>query len=201
MLDRPLRARLGPPLAATATWLADRGFRAGHLTATGFVLGLGAAGAAAARWWWVAFGLWLASRVADGLDGAVARAGPGPTALGAWLDIVADFTVYGAFVVGAAIGQPDARIPLLALLWTYYANGASVLALAAAEARSDATSGDADERGIVLTRGLAEGTETIAAHALLVAFPAWMGPIAWAFAAMVLVTILQRLALARRILR
>ncbi len=198
MLDRPLRARLGPPLTATATWLSNRGVRAGHLTATGFVLGLGAAGAAAGRWWWVALVLWLASRVADGLDGAVARAGSGPTALGAWLDIIADFTVYGAFVVGASIGQPDARVALLVLLWTYYVNGATVLGLAAAAASRDATTGDEDERGIVLTRGLAEGTETIVAHALLVTFPAFMAPIAWAFAAMVGATILQRVALARR---
>lgn len=201
MLDRPVRARLGPGLDVAAGWLAGRGVRPGHLTALGFGLGVGAAAAAGFGRWWIALVLWLVSRVADGLDGAVARAGTGPTALGAWLDVVADFTVYGAFVIGAAIGQPDARVPLLVLLGTYYANGATVLALAAAEARGDATTGQRDERGIVLTRGLAEGTETIVAHALLVAVPAWMGTTAWVFAAMVAVTALQRVALARRVLR
>lgn len=184
-------------MTPVATRLVRAGVTAGHLTWAGLLLGLGAAGAAAVGRWWVALALWLVSRVADGLDGAVARAGDGPTDLGGWLDIVADFTVYGAFVVGCAIGRPDARIALLVLLLTYYVNGATVLALSAAVSRRAVTTGHEDERTFVITRGLAEGTETIVAHSLLVVVPAFMAPIAWAFAAMVGATILQRVALAR----
>lgn len=50
---------------------------------------------------------------ARGLDGAVARHAGRATDRGGYLDVVADFTVYGAFVVGCAIGAPYARTALL----------------------------------------------------------------------------------------
>lgn len=43
------------------------------MTVAGLALGLGSAGAAALRWWWLALVLWLLSRLADGLDGPLAR--------------------------------------------------------------------------------------------------------------------------------
>lgn len=50
------------------------------------------------------------------------------------------------------------------------------------------------------TTGLAEGTETIACYGLVCLIPEHAGTILWAFAAVVLVTVAQRLALARRLL-
>ncbi len=199
MLDASLRPRLDPVLVWIARGLQQLGVAPMALTLTGLVLGLAAAGAAALAWWWTALALWLISRLFDGLDGPLARLRGGGTAFGGYADFVADLTVYGAFVVGCALGQPDAITPLLVLLLTYYVNGASLLAYSAAAEHARIKS--PDERSFHFTRGLAEGTETILAHSLFVLFPGRMGLLAWVFAAVVAVTIVQRLMLARRVLR
>lgn len=200
MLDQRMRAVLQPVTTPVAARLARSGVPADVLTGLGLVLGLAAAGAAAtSRWGW-ALGLWLVSRAADGLDGPVARATHGGSDRGGFLDLVADFTVYGAFVVGCAVGRPDARVALLVLLLSYYVNGTAFLAFSSVVERRRHDTGLQDERSFVFARGLAEGTETIVAHALLVAFPGAMTTIAWVFAAVVAVTIGQRVTLAVRVL-
>lgn len=198
MLDATLRPRLEPALGVLARGLAGIGVTPIVLTLAGLVLGLAAAVAAALAWWWVALALWLVSRLLDGLDGPVAHARGGSSAFGGYADLVADLTVYGAFVVGCALGQPDAMVPLLVLLLTYYVNGASLLAYSAAAERAEMVR--PDDRTFHFTRGLAEATETILAHSLFVVFPGQLAVLAWIFAAMVLITIVQRLALARRVL-
>ena len=58
-----------------------------------------------------------------------------------------------------------------------------------------------DERSLRFTAGLAEGTETIAAYVLICLLPAHAEIIVWAFAAIVGVTVLQRVRLAVATLR
>lgn len=164
--------------------------RAGHVTATGLAVGAAACVAAALGAWLPALGLWLANRLLDGLDGAVARQEP-PTPWGGFVDIVADFAVYGGFVVGVAVALPEARLACVALLGTYYLNGAALLAFDAAAERHRVAHGT-DGRSLRFLGGLAEGTETIAVHSLFCLFPRWAAPIAWAFAAVVAVTAVWR---------
>lgn len=200
MLDQNARAVLEPVLGRVAGWLADRRVTASMLTAAGFGLGLGSTVAAGLAAWPVALALWLTSRVLDGLDGAVARHTGTVTDRGGFLDVVADFTVYGAFVVGCAVGAPDARVPMLVLLLTYYVNGTAFLAFSSIVLRRGQHTGLEDGRSFVFARGLAEGTETVVAHALFVLLPGVMPVLAWVFAVVVAVTILQRVTLAVRLL-
>jgi len=198
MIDREVRQLLGPGFDHAGRWLARRGVRPLAMTLLGLVLALAAATAAALALWGWALALWLLSRVPDGLDGPLARAQGGGTALGGWADITADLAAYGTFVAGCAIGNPDARLACLVLLVSYYVNGGSLLALSAAahERRIERD----DDRTFHFTRGLAEGTETIVVHSLMVLVPAWMPALAWGFAVAVLVTIGQRVRLAFRLL-
>ena len=190
MLDPTVRRLLRPTTERVARRLAAAGIGANALTLTGLVLGLASATAAALAAWPAALVLWLTSRIPDGLDGPVARAAGTDGERGGWLDLTADFTVYGAFVVGCGIGNPDARVACLVLLGTYYVNGTTLLAYsAAAERRRQRRP---DDRTFHFHRGLAEGTETIVAHALLVLFPAVMAPIAWSFAGLVAITAAHR---------
>ncbi len=198
MLDAPLRRRLASTFDRAGAALARRGVRPMALTVLGLVLALAAAVAAAAAAFPLAAGLWLLSRIPDGLDGPVARARGEAGAFGGWADLTSDMAAYGTFVVGCAIGQPEAATACLVLLLTYYVNGASLLAYSAAAERAGVEA--PDSRTFHFTGGLAEGTETIAVHTAMVVFPAAMAPIAWAFAAVVGVTILQRVRLARRVL-
>lgn len=198
MLDRAVRRAVAPTLERVGRRLARVGVPADALTLAGLVVGLGAALAVATTRWWLGLGLWLASRLLDGLDGAVARAGA-PSESGAFLDIVSDFTVYGAFVVGVAVAVPDARLACAVLLFTYYVNGASLLAYSSlAERRGLAAR---DERSLRFLGGLTEGTETVVVHSLFCIVPSAAAPIAWTFAAAVGLTALWRTVFAARALR
>jgi phosphatidylglycerophosphate synthase len=190
VLDTTTRRLLRPLWDGVAHRLAARGVGADALTLVGLVLGLAAAVAAALALWPAALALWLLSRIPDGLDGPLARANGTASERGGWLDLVSDFAVYGAFVVGCGIGQPDARLACLALLGAYYVNGTTLLAFSAATERRRRQR--PDERTFHFQRGLAEGTETIIVHALLVLLPGLMAPIAWGFTAAVVVTAGQR---------
>ena len=198
MLDAPARRALAPMLDHAARGLAAWGVRPGALTAAGWLAGAGACAAAAARLWPLALGLWLSNRLLDGLDGPVARLGS-PTERGGFLDVVADFSVYGGFVVGVAVGVPAARLACVVLLASYYASGTALLALSSLTERRKLPGGDG--RSLRFAGGLAEGTETVLVYVLFCLRPRHAAGIAWGFAAAVGITAVQRILLGVRLLR
>jgi phosphatidylglycerophosphate synthase len=162
-----------------------------RLTLVGLVVGLGSAVAAAAQLWLAALILWLVSRLADGLDGPLARrrrARQPPQAdasqAGGFLDITADFIVYGSTVVGVAAGVSTAYgapwWPFALVLLAYYINGTAFLAFSSIAERTGRTMDDG--RSLSFLGGLAEGTETIVVHSLWLVFPevAWQIAVGWA---------------------
>ena len=199
MLDLRMRAMLGPGLAAAGGRLAAAGISPAALTTAGWAAGAGACAATALRAWPVALGLWLASRLADGLDGPTARAAGGGTAAGGFLDIVADFSVYAGIILGLAFAVPGTRLACVALLTAYYLSGTAFLALSSLAERRRLDSGD--ERSLRFSGGLAEGTETIAVYVLLFLLPRHATVIVWAFTAAVGVTAAQRVIAGWRMLR
>ncbi len=185
--------------------LLDRPFVSpNQLTLLGLATGLASAAAAAAQLWWWALGLWLFSRAMDGLDGPLARrrraAAHGNletshgSEAGGFLDITADFAVYGATVVGVALGatrQYDADwLPFLLVLLAYYLNGTAFLAFSSIAERTGRQRQDG--RSLSFLGGLAEGTETIVVHSLWLVIPAHAGVIATVWAAVVGVSAAQR---------
>jgi phosphatidylglycerophosphate synthase len=198
MFDRRLRAAVDRPFAAVAGRAAAHGVRAEWVTLAGFLVGVGACVAIAVDQRIVALVLWLANRVADGLDGAIARS-IGVADRGAFVDIVADFAIYGGFVVGVAYAQPESRVATVVLLFAYYMSGTAFLAWSSlAERRARIAD---DNRSLHFVGGLAEGTETILVYALLCIWPSATEAIVWIFAAAVGVTAVQRIAFAWRSLR
>lgn len=189
MIDRRAREALQPALTALARPLDRWGLGPTAVTVAGLVVGVGACAAAALAAWPVALALWLLNRLADGVDGALARLQTGGGgARGGYVDLMADFAVYGGFVAGCAVGQPTARLACLVLLLAYYLNGAALLAHAALTRGPEGS----DDRSVVFLGGLAEGAETVVVHALMVVVPSQMAPIAWAFAVLVAITVVQR---------
>lgn len=197
MLDAPLRRLAGPAVERAGEQLARAGVRPLWLTGGGFALGAAACAAVAARRFDLALGLWLANRVLDALDGAVARA-VGSTERGAFLDIVADFAVYSGFVAGLAVALPAARLACAALLAAYSLSGTAFLALSSLLERRGTVSGDG--RSLHFVGGLAEGSETVVVYGLFCLLPVEAAVIAWAFAAAVALTALQRVVLGARLL-
>lgn len=197
MFDAKIRGVIGPPLEVAGRRLASTGVPPLAITAAGWTVGVGACVAAALRLWPLALALWLVNRALDGLDGPVARA-RGATERGAFLDVVADFSVYGSFIVAVAIAVPDARLACAVLLLTYYVSGTALLALSSLLERRHQN--DADERSLRLVGGCAEGFETIVVYVLFCLFPGSAAVIAWAFAAMVGLTAIQRIVAGARLL-
>jgi phosphatidylglycerophosphate synthase len=200
MFDARLRRAYAPMVESAARSLHSVGITAMAVTGAGLVLGLAAAGFAAAGLWWAAIGSWLTSRVVDGLDGAVARI-EGATPRGGFVDLIADFTVYAAFVAGLAIALPEARLAAVVLLCTYYVSGAAFLAWSSLRPEAGPVRGDAgleivDDRSVRFTGGLAEGFETIVAYSIVCLVPDRAELVLWVFAVLVAITALQRIGFA-----
>ena len=93
MLDRRVLDLSRGILQALARALLARGLKADHLSWGGFVIGLGAVPLIAGHQFaWAAL-LIVVNRLADGLDGTMARL-TSPTDRGAFLDISLDFLFY-----------------------------------------------------------------------------------------------------------
>ncbi|CAN5559790.1 CDP-alcohol phosphatidyltransferase family protein [soil metagenome] len=197
MLDQRIRRLYGPLADRAALRIDSAGVGAGALTALGLLVGVGAALAAGLELWAAALVLWLANRTLDGLDGPVARL-RGSTDLGGLLDFLADFVVYAGFPLGVAIAVPDARVATCALLGAYLLNNVALLSFSSLIEKRKLELGD--ERSLRFTSGLTEGTEAIACYALVCLLPAHAQLIFWVFAAMVMVTVAQRVETARRVL-
>lgn len=198
MFDRQVRRLLASPMRKAGGVLADAGVSPMVLTATGWLVGLGACLAVGYGQWALGGVLWLLNRLLDGLDGPTARR-RGATDLGGFLDIVADFSIYAGFVVAVAVAVPSARIAALALLTAYYVSGTAFLALSSLIERRGGV--DGDERSLRFVGGLAEGTETVVVYLLFCLFPGYAQQIAWIFTAAVVVTAVQRIAYGIKVLR
>jgi phosphatidylglycerophosphate synthase len=196
MLDGIMRRVIDPPLDRLGGALAARGISADALTVAGLATGLAAAAAIVARADALALVLLVASRILDGLDGAVARASR-RTDRGGFIDIVFDFAFYGAIPLAFALREPVLHaVPAAVLLFSFYVNGASFLAFAAVAAKRGLESRVRGLKSIYFTVGLAEGTETILVFAVMVVRPAWFPILAFGFAGLTLMTALARVALA-----
>ena len=202
MLDGLMRGVIDAPLNRGGRWLAARGASADMVTLAGLALGLAAAGLiwAGGSGLWVAL-LLLSGRVADGLDGAVARA-RGKSDFGGYLDIVCDFIFYGAVPLAFVLRDPDANAVAGAfLLFSFYVNAATFLGYAILAEKHGLQTRSRGEKSLYFTAGLMEGTETILAFLILALWPGLFVPLAWTFGALCLVTAAARVALAARTFR
>jgi phosphatidylglycerophosphate synthase len=165
---------------------------ADQVTLAGFALGLAAVASLAAGAFALGLGLFLANRIADGLDGAVARE-RGATDRGAFLDIALDFVFYALVPLGFALADP-ARNALAAavLIASFVGTGSSFLACASVAARRGRTAADYPAKGIYYLGGLTEGAETIALFVVMCLWPAGFALLAYVFAGLCALTTLSR---------
>ena len=198
MLDARMRLLIDPPLTRAGLWLARLGVSATAVTLAGLAAGLLMAAMLAAGFAALALVPLAFSRLADGLDGAVARA-TGATDFGGYLDIICDFVFYGAVPLAFVLRDPSANgLAGAVLLASFYVNGASFLGFAILAEKRGLETREQGEKSLYFSAGLLEGTETILFFALLCLVPGAFAPLAFVFAALCLATALSRILLARR---
>lgn len=195
MFDAKIRPLIDPPLNAVGRVLASVGVSANMLTFAGLAIGLGGAAAIALGHVWLGLTLIVANRVLDGLDGAVARAG-GPTDLGGYFDIVADFAFYVSVPLGFGVMASENMLPAMVLIASFVLTGVSFLAFAVIAAQRGEETGAHGKKSFFYSTGLAEGTETIAVFIAMCVCPAWFAEIAYTYAGLCVLTVFQRSALA-----
>lgn len=199
MLDRYARQLIDPPLNLMGRGLAARGFSADGVTLVGLALGLFAALLIAlGQFGWALVPL-LASRLADGLDGAVARA-TRKTDFGGYLDIAADFLFYGAIPMAFVLYDPATNGAAGAfLLASFYFNGTSFLGYAILAEKHGHKTDLQGQKTLYYSNGLLEGTETIVFFLLLCLFETFFAPLAWLFGSLCFATAILRILAAKRI--
>ena len=201
MLDGWARRRIDPLANRLGHALATTGVTADAVTLAGFALGLAAVAAIAFGWLATGLALILMSRLADALDGVVARCN-GKSDFGGYLDLVLDFAFYGAVPFAFALLDPAANaVAAAGLIAAFYANGATFLGFAALAARRGLATRVRGDKSIYFTTGLAEASETLAVFAAFCLLPDWFAEIAWGFAAVCLWTAFWRIVEARRTFR
>src|SRR5262245_17523012 len=105
MLDAAIQSVISRPVDAAGRALAATGISANAITLVGAALALPLVYAVATGRYITALVLLAVNRVLDGLDGAVARATQ-RSALGGYLDIVADYLFYAGVPFGFALAAP-----------------------------------------------------------------------------------------------
>ncbi len=188
-----------PPLDAVGRRIAAAGISANALTLGGFAVGLLAVPLLAMGAYGAGLAAILINRLADGLDGAVARSA-GASDLGGYLDIVCDFLFYAAVVFGFVLAAPENRMPGAFLLFAFVGTGSSFLAFAVLAARRGVETRARGAKSFYYVGGLTEGAETIALFVALCLFPRAFGLLAWLFGAACWVTTLTRMLEAWRLL-
>src|SRR5215471_7515801 len=161
MLDQAIRRIVQPSIDRLGAAAARLHISANIVTILGFGCGLGAAAAIADGRNDIGLGLFVLNRLADLVDGAIARK-RGSTPLGSFLDASLDFIVYAAIPFGFALAYPQNALAAAFLLFGLMVSTAPTLAFRAFS--------QTPIRGF----SLCEHSETFIAFALMCLAPRWM---------------------------
>lgn len=135
--------------------------------------------------------LWI-SGLLDAVDGTVARKEKNPTAWGTLMDITFDRMVEMSVVMGLAIRFPQARLALLILTIAILFSMTIFLTVGALTQQKGIKS-------FYYQAGITERTEGFILFTLMILLTNWLVAITYIYAALVLITALQRMLEARKL--
>lgn len=200
MFDARLRPLIDPVLDRMGAALVGLGVSANQVSLAGAACGALAGVAIGLGQPLEGLALVLASRLLDGLDGAIARV-KGPTDFGGYLDILCDYVFYLAVPLGFGLATPGNLPFALLLVATFTLTAVSFLAYAALAARRGLETRAHGLKSFFYSTGLAEGAETLLAFVLMCLWPVGFPVIASVFAGLCLLTVIQRSVIAWRVFR
>ncbi len=194
MLDNHIRRYIDPTLNSLANLCQQLKLKPDWVTLGGFALGILAIFCIA--WGRTDLGLVLIilNRIADGVDGTLARM-VGETDRGGFLDIVCDFIFYAGIPLGFALMDSDSNALAAAfVIFSFVGTGSSFLAYAIFAQKYNISSEFKDDGSLPLPKaffyigGLTEGTETVIFLILICLFPGLFPLLAWIFGILCLLT-------------
>ena len=193
MFDAKVRPLIDPPLERMATAAIRAGWSADGITLLGFVIGLLALPAIAFNAFWLALFLIVLNRLADGLDGAVARQTQ-KTDRGGFLDISLDFIFYSSIPFAFALADPASNaLAATFLIFSFIGTGCSFLAYAIMAEKRGLSTDIRGQKSLYYLGGLTEGAETIGLFILACLLPAWFPAFAWIFGTLCWITTATRI--------
>ncbi len=192
MLDKYLVPVVRRPCRVIAQTLASAGISANQVSIVGFVAGILSIASIALGVFWLALLLLLLNRVADGVDGELARL-TNPTDAGAFLDICLDFIFYSSFPLGFVFFNAEANsLPAAVLIASFVGTATSFLAFSNFAQKRGIEHPDFNYKGLYYLNGLAEGSETVIVFVLMCVFHTHFPLLAFTFAALCIATTVTR---------
>ncbi len=198
MFDAVMRPTIDRVLNPFGRILARAGVSANHVTAGAVCFGLLAVGFIAAGQFDIALVLVVLNRLADGLDGAVARASKS-TDFGGYLDIVSDFIFYSAVPFAFAVFDPANAIAAAFLILSFVGTGSSFLAFAILAEKHKVSTDIRGKKSFYYLGGLTEGGETILLLLAMLIWPPYFIYLAWGFGVLCWITTGTRIWAAFRV--
>jgi len=192
MFDRQIQKYTQKPLQYIAK-LFLKFISPNHMTLIGFSFGVLMCLSIIIDQYLIAIIFLFLNRLADGLDGTMARLQT-PTPLGGYLDIVLDFLIYGGFVLSFGITEQNNTLLSMILLFCYIGTGSTFLAKAAIlPSLTNQNLKEDIPKSFHYAVGLVEGTETIVFMVLCLLFPNLFIYFSFIFIILCLITIVFRI--------
>lgn len=193
MLDRFSIKVIRSPLNFGAALLDKMGITANQTTVTGFMLGCCAFPALIWQQYSLALLFVVLNRVADGLDGALARR-HGISDSGGFLDISLDFLFYSLIPFGFVLADPASNaIAGAFLIFSFIGTGTSFLAFAIMASKHQIENPVYKNKSLYYMSGITEGTETIACFIVMCLLPSHFATLAYVFGALCWITTFTRI--------
>ena len=190
---RPHLPKLTRPLIRLYKWI---GLHPNQVTLLSLVVSFVAAYLIATHNFLPAILLWWVGRLFDGTDGIYARELGQTTPLGAFLDILCDMASYSIMIVGFSFAFPELQSTWIVILFFYVLCITGALALGSLEEKKPRIKND--NRGLRFASGVAEGGETGIAYTAFLLFPGRINILAIVWIAILFVTVLARVVLAKK---
>ncbi len=192
MFDRQIQKYTQKPLQYCAK-LFLKFISPNHMTFIGFSFGVLMCILIIIDQYFIALIFLFFNRLADGLDGVMARL-KSPTPLGGYLDIVLDFLIYGGFVLSFGITDQNNLFSSMMLLFCYIGTGSTFLAKAAIiPSLSYQDSNKEVPKSFHYATGLIEGFETIIFMILCLLFSKLFIILSTIFSFLCIITIIARI--------
>ncbi|MFS1514844.1 CDP-alcohol phosphatidyltransferase family protein [Chengkuizengella sp. SCS-71B] len=194
MLDTHARHIVQPFIKRTAISLLNLGFTANQVTWIAFIIGISTGIFIYLNYLVIAVILLWISGFLDAVDGSMAREQKNATAWGTVMDITFDRIVELSVIIGLAIAFPEAHFVLLLLTASIVFSMTVFLTVGALSEKKGIKS-------FYYQAGLAERTEGFILFSLMILLNNWLIWITLLFFILEMITALQRLLEARKILK